>query len=438
VALARRALHHGAHFRVAPALQPSGRVKDTARPRGAVQLGCAASERGGHGGPVAAPHLIDTRGIALPMSLFTLLVTSALALAFIALAQTEPTIASNQLRAAQARTLAESGIERALWALTHATEPGAFGGGGTPPNVTVAATPVAPYDGSVFIPVGVTGGVHVTVTGSDPHLRAVRATGWTPTSDPGDPRQKTRSEVIATLVRVPNLARDVPCALCLGGTATVAASTIDARGSDSSDCGGKVGLAGIGPLTVDASASILGAGAPSSGGAALEGRDWRVTTPPTLSADDLDTLRALAVVRGTYVRPASGTRETLHDIPAGIVFVDTPAGTNAVDATNTAEVVVGAGFAATPPFRGWLVVNGTVRLEAGAALEGVVYASDALVLEGPASVTGLVVARQLLGTPLTLSGLSLTFGCEAARANGLLPEGWFVRAGGYCDGTAGC
>jgi hypothetical protein len=372
------------------------------------------------------------------MSLFTLLVTSALALAFIALAQTEPTIASNQLRAAQARALAESGIERALWALTHATEPGAFGGSGASPNVVVGATAVAPYDGSVLLPVGVTGGVHLTVTGGDQHLRAARAVGWTPTSDPADPRQKTRSEVVATLVRVPNLARDAPCALCVGGTVTITASTIDARGSDSTDCGAKVGLAGTGPLTIDASAGIFGAGAPPSGAATLEGRDWRVATPPTLSTDDLDTLRALAVVRGTYVRPASGTRETLHEVPSGLVFVDTPAGTNAIGSTNTADIVIGSAFAATPPFRGWLVVNGSVTLEAGTALEGVLYASDALVVEGPASVTGLVVARQTLGTPTTLSGLSVVFGCEAARATGLLPQGWFIRAGGYCDGTAGC
>jgi hypothetical protein len=157
-----------------------------------------------------------------------------------------------------------------------------------------------------------------------------------------------------------------------------------------------------------------------------------------LSTDDLDTLRALAATRGTYVRPPAGARQTLREVPAGLVFVDTPAGTNSVDATNTAEVTIGPEFAATPPFRGWLVVNGSVTLEAGAALEGVLYASDALILEGPASVTGLVIVRQTLGTPLMLSALSVTFGCEAARAVGLLPQGWFVRAGGYCDGTAGC
>jgi hypothetical protein len=372
------------------------------------------------------------------MSLFTLLVTSALALAFIALAQTEPTIAANQLRAAQARALAESGIERALWALTHATESGAFGGTGASPNVLIAGTAAAPYDGSVFLPVGPTGGVHLMVTGGDQNLRTARAVGWTPTSDPGDPRQKTRSEVIATLARVPNLAREAPCALCLGGAATVTASSIDARGSDSTDCGAKVGLAGAGPLTIDASDQIFGAGAPPTGSATLEGRDWRVAAPPVLSTDDLDTLRALAATRGTYVRPPAGAPQTLRDVPAGLVFVDTPAGTNAVDATNTAEVTIGPGFAATAPFRGWLVVNGSVTLEAGAALEGLLYASDRLVVQAPASVTGLVVVKQVQGAPVDVSGLSVTFECQAARAAGLLPDGWFIRAGGYCDGTAGC
>jgi hypothetical protein len=381
---------------------------------------------------------LGERGVALPMSLFTLVITSALALAFIALAQTEPTIASNQLRAAQARSMAESGIEHALWALTHATEPGAFGGAGASPNVLVAPTVTAPYDGSVFLPVGRTGGFHLTVSGTDQHLRSVRSIGWTPTSDLRDPRLKTRSEIVATVARVPNVPRDAQCALCLGGAATVTASTIDARGSASGDCGLKLGLVARGPLTLDASARIHGAGAPTTGIASLEGRDWRVAPSPALSADDLDTLRALATTRGTYIRPTSAARQALRDVPSGLVFVDTPAGTNGVDGTNTANVAIGPALVATPPFRGWLVVNGSVTLEAGAAVEGLVYAADGLAVEGTASVTGVVIAKQALGTPLVVSGLSVTFGCDAARATGLLPVGWLIRAGGYCDGTAGC
>src|SRR5688572_19933712 len=60
----------------------------------------------------------DQRGVALPMALMALVIMTALVIAFSVLASTEPTIANNQLRVAQARALAEAGVERALWALT--------------------------------------------------------------------------------------------------------------------------------------------------------------------------------------------------------------------------------------------------------------------------------------------------------------------------------
>src|SRR5262249_56133169 len=57
----------------------------------------------------------DERGVALVMAMLTLLILSVLVIAFSFLSSTEPTIASNQLRVAQARALAESGLEQAVW-----------------------------------------------------------------------------------------------------------------------------------------------------------------------------------------------------------------------------------------------------------------------------------------------------------------------------------
>ena len=50
--------------------------------------------------------------------MLALVILTVLSLAFMALSKSEPIIASNQARAAAARSLAESGLERALWALT--------------------------------------------------------------------------------------------------------------------------------------------------------------------------------------------------------------------------------------------------------------------------------------------------------------------------------
>jgi Tfp pilus assembly protein PilX len=63
--------------------------------------------------------LHDQQGIALPMALLTLLILSTLAIAFAVLATSEPLIATNQKMVAQARAVAESGLERAIWALNN-------------------------------------------------------------------------------------------------------------------------------------------------------------------------------------------------------------------------------------------------------------------------------------------------------------------------------
>src|SRR5687767_1677857 len=111
--------------------------------------------------------LQDERGVALPMAMMTLLLLSSLMLAFAVLAQTEPIIASNQLRATQARALAESGLEHAVWALSE----GAIARDNVPPLPVLAGSldtplpdpPPAPFDGVTFVVAGMTGGYTVAV-----------------------------------------------------------------------------------------------------------------------------------------------------------------------------------------------------------------------------------------------------------------------------------
>jgi len=140
--------------------------------------------------------LADQRGVALPMALMMVLILSALLIAFSVLGASETTLAANQQRVAQARTVAESGVERAIWALNNPGD-----GSGIPtPLVGPAA---APYDGNTAVPVmlnGVQIGVfRVSVTsGATLNERNIVATGWVP------------SDTAANRVR-PARARRSPC-----------------------------------------------------------------------------------------------------------------------------------------------------------------------------------------------------------------------------------
>src|SRR4029434_6865483 len=59
------------------------------------------------------------RGVVLPMAFLTMLILSALIIAFSMMAASEPILANNQLQVAQARAVAESGVEKAIWALNN-------------------------------------------------------------------------------------------------------------------------------------------------------------------------------------------------------------------------------------------------------------------------------------------------------------------------------
>jgi hypothetical protein len=387
----------------------------------------------------------NQRGVALPMALMTLCILATLSAVFATLARTEPTIATNHLRSAQARSMADSGLERALWALTNATSPGAFGGSGTPPNVIVEPAAAAPYDGSSFIRAGPQGGFYLMVSGSDQHIRVVRSIGWSPHGEWPGSRTSSSSRVVASVVRIRDLPREAVCAVCTGTTAGLTdALTVDARGSDASDCGGKTAVAASGDVVLGGLVRLFGAGAePGEAAANVEGRDWlRDQAIPRLTDEDLDTLKALAATRGGYRRPPSDAPFELTDVQDGLVFVDTPTGTNALSPTNRAVVAIRPGFAARTPFRGWIVVNGDVSLEGHfGEIAGLVYAANAVHAPDTAGsrITGTIVAAGRLGAPASsLGNLTVVSDCTAARGSSLLPSGWFVRPGAYCDEPTGC
>src|SRR5262249_30556127 len=189
--------------------------------------------------------LRDQRGVALVMAILALLILSVLVIGFSVLASTEPTIASNQLRVAQARALAESGLERAVWALS-AGKAGVATSSGAIAYQLAAATAPAPYNGSQLLSLSTggnsLGGFRLTVAQTnttDPHQVAVQSVGWVPTDDGADTHTKAHQKVTAIVMDFPNLSK-MPCAVCVRGDIQVGGtSTVDSR-SDTT-CGTRYG-----------------------------------------------------------------------------------------------------------------------------------------------------------------------------------------------------
>jgi len=178
-------------------------------------------------------HLQCQRGVALPVALLSLLILSALIVAFSMMAASEPILANNQLQVAQARAIAESGVERAIWALNE--------GVSNPTNLNALPNPLvtagAPYDGSTTVPVMINGtqaGVFIVAVtpGATSYERNIVATGWAPTNTGTGPKSKQKIQVTVARVRF----LDPPAALTVKGEINAGGhSLIDSR-SDMS-CG---------------------------------------------------------------------------------------------------------------------------------------------------------------------------------------------------------
>jgi len=393
----------------------------------------------------------EERGVALPAALIATLILAALVVAFSVLSASEPDIASNQLRVAQARGLAESGVELAVWALSNPTA-----NGGLPDSLPVPVP--APYDGGVLVPVGMgmpgtaLGGVRLTVApGAAANERTVVAVGWVPTDVSADRRTKAHQRISVTLTKVRVL--DPPCALCVRGTLEVSGnSSIDARGDTS--CGNKAG-------TFTSGTTLIGSGAASVWGAdgddtANQPADIQQNAPAssfdafTYTAAELDILKGFARANGTYYRGAV-TFNSSNQLRNGIVFVDTITGSNITDTTPSsdfaaAQIHGGAVADASGTFAGWIVVNGSLSISGSFRMQGMVYVVNDLSYTGTGTgeIAGVVVSQNVRDTVATTvdtnsgGNASIVYNCAAARTGGgQIPQGWFVKPGTYRDVSDG-
>lgn len=400
----------------------------------------------------------NERGIALPTAMIALMLLTTLLIAFAVLSKSEPTIASNQVRAAQARALTEAGVEQAVYALNSVIP------------TTLAGVATAPYNGDCagstcsptgsYIALGTIGGFFVKVqAGAANNERTVDAWGWTPTysstgfSATGAP--VTHKHIHLTLNKMTFINFVPPGGLNVRGELQVgpsAAAEVD--GATDASCGNKSGTYSTGTATLDHPENVTGT--PPA-----------VQNVPTSTFDqyiftnsDLDMLKQLAKASGRYLQ-GSQSFTSGNPIPInGLVFVDTPSGNNLnctdsspVTCTNptsdniTVSIAGNAGPGGTGTFNGWLIVNGSIQWTGNTNLNGLVYTQNDLTSgSGTGQITGAVVTRNMQDASLTSIDTSVTgnktieFNCSNAKNGGgsvlqetwnTIPHGWFLKAGTY-------
>ena len=393
--------------------------------------------------------------MALSLALLALVLLTPIMLAFAMLGDTELVIAANQMRASQARALAESGFEYGVHALSRAIlveDPGRLLSGPVAP---------APLDGRTFVALGRTGGFTVRAdhaASGDPQVRIVTSVGWTPTDNPTDPRAKAHRRITAEVVAIPHPGVRAPCALCVNGALTLSGNVaVDGANGDRA-CGddNKYGVVSrdettsVGPVALSGGAGPLAQRRPA-------GDLDAVTFSPAV----LDALKSLARRNGSYFGPGFPTGGRTSDgratwsgrivfdasnpLPDGVVFVDTtdgrPVDAQASTFSTLAGVRVGAGAVAPPAeaFRGWLIVNGSLEIGAGTAMRGLLYALDSLTYQadGAGTLEGLAVAlnvQNALGGRIEPTGggsMRVRFDCGHAGAAELVPHGFRLARGSY-------
>jgi hypothetical protein len=379
---------------------------------------------------------------------------SALIIAFSMLASSEPVIANNQLQVAQARAVAESGVERAIWALNNPADTNGI------PNPLV--TPAAPYDGSTTTAVmkdGVQVGVFtVSVTnGSVANERVIVATGWVP-SDTAANRVKQKIQV--SVLQFLFSGFPPPAALTVEGEINISGNTlIDSRADTT--CGNKAGSYSQGFTTVGGSGAVYGADGNNAQNQATDVVQYQPDSSfaqYTLSNTDFNQLKKLAQANGTYYQ-GTVTFDATNQLKNGVVFIDTVSGSNIdVDPANPtptsdfASVTVhgNAPSSADGIFHGLLIVNGTVSISGDFQMYGLVYATNDFNYTGTGTgqIVGAVVSRNIRDTSAstidtnTGGNASIIYNCSYAKTGGGQSNpGFLPEKGTYKEcapGVAGC
>lgn len=383
--------------------------------------------------------LRDERGVALPTAMFVMVLLLSLTIAFSTLATTEPVIGRNQELTSRARSLAESGLERAIWALSN---PDATAG----IPASMGATAAAPYDGATFIEISSLGGFTINVTqGAESHERNVVALGWT--NDPASEQRGAVRKIEAVVQRVRWGLVNAPCALCALGSLDVGEGAyVDARANHctggSAPQGGTMTTGDTAVFPVDA--AVWGPGNDTANEPAPP--DGVSPDLPSfvdvssfnfkLSREEFVWLRSRAQAQGQYYQ-GSQTFDEGRPLPNGLVVVDTTTGaeyTSSTPITEAANLTING----TLTWKGWLIVAGSVSISGTVSFTGTVYGLNDFLWIGDGEVSGLVVTenRQTsLTTVMSGSGLpaNVRYHCDNARTGGgeIATSGYALKTGTY-------
>jgi len=385
------------------------------------------------------------RGVVLPMAFLTMLILSALIIAFSMMAASEPILANNQLQVAQARAVAESGVEKAVWALNN---PG--NANGIPnPLVTVPA----PYDGSAAVAVMMNGaqmGVFTVsvANGASASERNIVATGWTPTNTGTGPKAKQKIQV--TVFNPLFNLNPPPSALTVRGEINASGhALIDSR-SDTS-CGNKAGSMSKGATTTGGSAAIYGAdgnNTSNQSGDMVQNVADTVFDQYTYSNKELNAYKALAKKNGTYYQGTAAFNAS-NKMPNGIVYIDTVSGNN-IDANGpnttamsdfaSVDIDGSAPLDASGIFSGMLIVAGSLTIHGSFQMHGLVYVQNDFTYlgTGAGQITGAVLSQNIRDTSATSidtdtgGNSTIIWNCDyAKKGGGYLPPTFTIEPGTY-------
>lgn len=406
--------------------------------------------------------LTGQQGVVLPMTLLALLILSVLLTGFLELSSSEPAIAGNHLMVAQARALAEAGIEQAIWALN-------TGGIASP----LVGTAPAPYDGSQLVATS-TGGVQiggfkVTVTaGAVEYERIITSTGWVPDDMT---RAKARQKIVVTVTNPALIVKDPAAALAVRGDLDLGgAAIVDARPHDGApggmppdarfdtSCGSRRGTLATGAISLAGTAASVWGGTdgnntpneytdtqstgaiPPGAGDIVTHVDARLFDQFVLSDADVNALRAYARARGTYLQHAAGGTIAFDDsrrIPDGLVFIDTVSGTPLTPAAPISEAAA-VEIHGQSVFRGILFVNGSLTITGNFSARGMIYVQDHLdVHVSGGQIAGAVLSRNIRDASSTsirssAAAIGVSFHCNWAKnGGGTVPSRWVTKHGSY-------
>jgi hypothetical protein len=244
------------------------------------------------------------------------------------------------------------------------------------------------------------------------------------------------------------MGRDAPCALCVRGELQIGGtSLIDASRDET--CGRKVGTFSTDKTTISGKAAEI-YGAVDGNAIGNEATDVLQNQPTALfdafafTNADLNTLRAIAKAQGTYYQ-GSVTFDSTNRMPNGIIFVDTTTGQNITPAmpdVEFASLAIHGNAAADPSgvFKGWIISNGSLRIDGEFQALGLVYSVNDFSYQGigTGNITGLAISQNIRDTvastvDATASGNSrITYNCNAANSGaGQLPPGWLIQPGSW-------